>query len=71
MPGWNPMHMPLSHAGNVGGDVLPDEFGTEPLIGYRGWLVVSAGDGSGYALRSLHVSYIWEHQIQAICRQQG
>lgn len=71
MFGWSAMQTPPSHIGNVGGDVLPDEFGTEPLLGYRGWHVVDAGDGSGYALKSLHLSYIWDRQVQAICHQQG
>ncbi len=71
MFGWNVMQMPPSHSGNVGGDVLPDEFGTEPLLGYRGWHVVSAGDGSGLALKSLHVSYIWQRDVEAFCHQQG
>lgn len=67
MLGWNALQKPPSHSGNVGGMDLPDEFGTEPLLGYRGWQVVDAGDGSGPALKSLHVSYIWSRQIEALC----
>ena len=67
MMGWNALQKPPSHSGNVGGMELPDEFGIEPLLGYRGWQVVDAGDGSGPALKSLHVSYVWERQVEAVC----
>jgi hypothetical protein len=71
MTGWQSIHTPPSHPGNVGGEVLPDEFGTEPLLGYRGWHVVDAGDGKGYALKSLHVSFIWDRQVRAFCHYQA
>ena len=71
MVGWNAIQTPPSHTGNVGGDVIPDEFGTEPLLGYRGWQVVNRGDGTGLALKSLHVAYIWDRQVRAFCHQQA
>lgn len=71
MFGWNAIQTPPSHGGNVGGEVLPDEFGTEPLLGYRGWHVVDAGDGTGLALKSLHVSYLWHREVEAFCHQQA
>jgi hypothetical protein len=55
----------------VGGEVLPDEFGTEPLLGYRGWQIVDVGDGTGPALKSLHVHYIWSRTAEAFCHQQA
>jgi hypothetical protein len=67
MVAWNALYKPPTHSGNVGGMDLPDEFGTEPLLGYRAWQVVDAGDGGGPALKSLHVSYIWGRQIEAVC----
>lgn len=69
MVGWNAVQLPPSHQGNIGGEVLPDEFGCGPLIGYRSWHVVNAGDGSGCALKSLHISHIWNRQVQAFCYQ--
>ncbi|MGA7280354.1 MAG: hypothetical protein WBZ40_01095 [Acidimicrobiia bacterium] len=69
MVGWNAVQLPPIHQRNIGGEVLPDEFGSEPLLGYRSWHVVNAGDGSGYALKSLHISHIWNRQIQAFCYQ--
>ena len=66
---WNAMQTPPSHQANVGGEVMPDEFGTEPLQGYRGWYVVNAGDGAGFALRSLHAGHIWSPQVEAVCLQ--
>ena len=69
MVGWHMTPAPPSHLANVGGEVLPDEFGTEPLVGYRGWLVVNAGDQKGYALRSLHVPYIWDRDNEAFCHR--
>lgn len=71
MVGWNSIPPAPSHSGNVGGEVIPDEFGVEPLLGYRGWHVVNTGDGSGLALKSLHVSYIWDRQVEAFCHQQA
>ena len=71
MFGWNAIQTPPSHNGNVGGEVLPDEFGTEPLRGYRGWHVVNAEPGPGWALKSLHVSYLWGRQVEAFCHKQG
>lgn len=71
MFGWDAVQTPPNHGGNIGGDVLPDEFGTEPLLGYRGWHVVEAGDGTGFALKSLHVSYLWVRQVEAFCHQQA
>ena len=71
MYGWTPSPAPPTHSNNVGGELMPDEFGTEPLVGYRSWLVVNAGDGTGLALKSLHVSYLWERQVEAICHQQA
>jgi hypothetical protein len=32
-------------------------------------LVVSAGDNTGYALRSLHVPYLWRRQNDAFCHR--
>lgn len=71
MLGWNALHTPPSHHGNVGGEVLPDEFGTEPLLGYRGWQVIDVGDGTGPALKSLHVFYVWGRTVEAFCHQQA
>ncbi|KKL45675.1 hypothetical protein LCGC14_2353280, partial [marine sediment metagenome] len=48
------------HPGNIGGKQLPEEFGVTPLTGYRSWTVVNAGDGTGLALQSLHLGYIWK-----------
>lgn len=69
MFGWNAMQTPPSHQANVGGQVLPDEFGTEPLLGYRGWHIVNAGDGTGFALKSLHASHLWDREVEAVCLQ--
>ena len=69
MFGWNTMQTPPSHQANVGGQIMPDEFGSEPLLGYRGWHVVNSGDGIGFALKSLHASYIWDRRVEAVCHQ--
>ena len=71
MFGWSPIQVPPSHGGNVGGEVIPDEFGTEPLVGYRSWHVVDSIDRAGWALKSLHVSFLWEKQVEAFCHQQA
>ena len=63
MYGWskaNSMPIGPQHPGNIGGELLPEEFGVTPLVGYRTWHVVNAGDGSGLALRPLHFGYLWK-----------
>ena len=61
-----------SHPGNIGGELLPEEFGTTPLVGYRTWHVVNAGDGSGLALKSLHFGYLWKSGVNdARCDSAG
>ena len=58
MYGWK-QHGP-QHTGNIGGKQLPEEFGVTPLTGYRSWTVVNVGDGTGLALKSLHLGYVWK-----------
>jgi hypothetical protein len=54
---------------NVGGTIV-EEFGITPLVGYRSWLVVHGPEG--LALRSLHVSYLWQPGEQtAACHPGG
>ncbi len=54
-----------AHPGNIGGELLPEEFGVTPLVGYRTWHVVNAGDGTGLALKSLHFGYLWKPETNS------
>jgi len=62
----NPVFPPLNYQNlNLGGEVVPDEFRTEPIRGYRYWsIVVSEGQ---LALKSLHAAVIWEAENTAVC----
>ena len=62
MVGWSSYQKSSTpkHPGNIGGKQLSEEFGMTPLTGYRSWTVVNAGDGTGLALQSLHLGYIWK-----------
>lgn len=54
-----------SNAGNTGGEILPDRISTEPLTGFRSWLVGYDKDGIG--LKSIVHSHIWSNPETATC----
>lgn len=55
---------------NVGGKVLPVKLATDPLVGYRTWMVRNGING--LCLSSLFVSYEWTPGVnKAFCSTQG
>lgn len=52
--------------GNIGGEVIPDKIGTEPITAFRTWYVTT--DQQGLGLRSLHrSSWYWQVENTAEC----
>lgn len=56
---------PWQGLGNVGGEPAPDRISTEPITGFRTWLITFNTQGIG--LRSLHRAYYWENPLKAEC----
>lgn len=57
---------------NKGGDELPLHVATEPLVGYRSWMVMPDRQGIGLALQSIHVPYQWGAGVNvAACNTSG
>lgn len=54
--------------GNLGGEIVPDRFEHEALIGYRSWHVVPTL--TGLVLRSLHMKHTWGNPETAVCYPQ-
>lgn len=52
---------------NRGGEIIPDRIETEPVRGYRYWLL--AADPDGIALKSLHTDLVWQTSNTAECRR--
>jgi hypothetical protein len=57
-------------APNQGGEKLPTRRTTEPLIGYRSWLIWNGP--SNITLASIHVAYEWTQGVnEAVCHTSG
>lgn len=54
---------------NYGGEELPVRQTSEPLVGYRYWLIHTTI--VGLILHSLHVDYVWELESEAACKIVG
>lgn len=53
----------------MGGEIVPDRFETDKIVGYRSWHVVPAT--KGVVLKSLHMGYIWNNPDTARCMPYG
>lgn len=60
VPVWKP-----NPVGNIGGEIVPDRFEHEYLVGYRSWHVVP--QVKGVALKSLHMQHVWRNPETARC----
>lgn len=61
---WHSHSLPAHGVHNTGGEVLPDIFSADPLVGFRWWHVAME---DGYTLKSLHAAYYWGRENVAEC----
>jgi hypothetical protein len=66
IPGWGAGWKAL----NQGGEKLPTRRTSEPLVGYRSWLIWNGI--TGLSLASIHVAYEWTRGVnEAVCHPSG